>query len=919
MGKRTGFLDDIAKKYFEEFNGNLREVAFVFPNRRSSVYFRNKLKDLSPGPLWSPSLHSINDLVTFCSGFYIPDSYELIFELYDVCKKTIPDRQGGIENFFQTGKTILSDFNEIDKNLTDTKSLFRWLRELHELESTYDTEQSQSKNNYQKFWRDLEKLYYPFRESLEEKGYGYEGMIFRKVAQNISLISGKGWKKIIFAGFNALSKAEISIMSQLKESGLCEIYAESDNYFMNDPGQEAGLFLRKNRNLYTFLENSSMNGSGLNSKKTIRIIETSSATGQAKITGLKLAEMIENGVASEDTAIILPDEKLLFPILNSLPDSIRKGNISLGYPLKQTSAYSLYDSLMELHNPKGDKFYRTDFLKVINHPYIKMVTDPIAEAISGKLKREISTFIEPFDTDSQILNLILKDVGSSTDFIELTLSIFNLLRDVISREQTLLSGIEKEFIFQFHTLLVKLKGIIERTGDPVGLRAFHKMFSDLINSVHIPFTGEPLEGIQVLGVLEMQNLKFDNIFILSMNEDLFPSGKMNQTFIPQDIRRLSGLPLAGEREAIFAYHFYRILGNSNNITLTYSTGSSGIGKTERSRFIEQILLEYKKKNPLADVKHFTAEFSLDTPSSEQITIKKTEESLNRLKKWNFSATSLRSWFECRLRFYFRYVLGLKEDMETDEASTPVKFGSIFHKLLEKIYKNSEGSVIDDKFFDKFTDEKLNSLIEQSFLENNVSEIKFGMNKITFEVIIRFIRKFFNKEKRQAPFRILSVEKNVPKRKFTFLLGDQPFKVTLNGTIDRIDRKDNILRIIDYKTGKVGKTDPKGNVNDIDWQKSKEIFQLLFYAYLLNGEDILDEHFKLGVYPFKTISDNLKFIKINGENILNFSILDDFEKELETIFSEIFNPEIPFTQTDNKDNCNYCPYNKICEINPDNKI
>jgi len=916
--KDKGFLENIALKYFNEYGENIKDIAFVFPNRRSAVYFRDNLTSLSPVPLWSPAIFSINDLIRECSGLEIPESYELIFELYNVYREVFPEKSISMEKFFQTGKIIISDLNEIDKGLADTAKLFTALKDLHGLEDPEPLNNPEIKRDYREFWVELEDIYHPFRRSLESHHTGYEGMAFRKVAEDIRLITDIGWEKIIFAGFNALSGAERSIMLQLKESGKVEIFSEADKYFIEDTEQEAGAFFRKNKDLIGPEEIIPPPDNGLHGEKKIEIIETTSDVGQVKYCGIKLTELLDKSEKPENIAVVLPDESLLFPVLNSLPENMEKGNISLGYPLKQTSVYSLYESLMELHNRKSVLFNRKTLIRVLDHPYIKMVADNDTLKFLIELKKGTDTFIEIPENAGEILKKIVSDNNNSTEFLDKLLSILDMIRESVSKENIHLSEIEREFIYRFHTLAGKLNEIIKRTGDPVSLKGFHRMFNDLIGSVHIPFTGEPLEGLQILGVLEMQNLRFKNLFLLSMNEDKFPSGKHAATFIPQDVRNAFNLPLHGEREAIFAYHFYRMLANSRNITIVYSGVKPGIMAGERSRFIDQLLLEYGEYNPLADINHVTADFKLDINNPDSIIINKSDTTLKKIKNLSFSPTSLHTWQECSLRFWFRYILGLKDDSDTDEANNPAKFGSIAHKVVEKIYQGVSGKEVGKEYFSKFTTDQIEDIIKSSFKYNKVEEMGTGMNRITFEVIKKLTGQFLIDEEAEAPVIINSLEENLKNIEFTFKSKGDTETTKLNGTIDRIDIKDGITRIIDYKTGNVEKLNINGDLEETDFVKHKEIFQLLFYTLLLKDRKILNKKFKLGIYPFKNLSDKLSFVKINNEELFNLSILEEFEKVLSSILSDIYDPDVPFTQTEDEKMCKYCLHENICERSPGNK-
>jgi len=911
--KNRGFLENIADEYYNKYGNNIKDITFVFPNRRSAVYFRNNLTSLSSSPLWSPAIFSINDLIRECSGLELPESYELIFELYNVYRDVFPEKIISMENFFQTGKIIISDLNEIDKGLTNTDEFFTALKDLHGLEDPGPLNKPEIKKDYREFWIELEDIYHSFRKTLESHHTGYEGMAFRKVAEDIRLITDRGWKEIVFAGFNALSNAERSILLQLKKTGKAKIFSEADKYFTEDNEQEAGAFFRKNKDLIGPEEIIPPPDNGLYGSKKIEIIETTSDVGQVKYCGIKLTDLLDKGERPEDIAVVLPDESLLFPVLNSLPENTGKGNISLGYPLRQTSVYSLYESLMELHNRKSALFNRKALIRVLDHPYIKMVADNDTLKFLTELKKETDTFIEIPENAGKILKKIASENNNSTEFLDKLLSILDMIRESVSKENIHLSEIEKEFIYHFHTLAGKLNEIIKRTGDPVSLKGFHRMFNDLIGSVHIPFTGEPLEGLQILGVLEMQNLRFKNLFLLSMNEDKFPSGKHAATFIPQDVRNAFDLPLHGEREAIFAYHFYRMLANSRNITLLYSGVKPGIMAGERSRFIDQLLLEYGEYNSLARINHITADFKIDIKNQNMIRVEKSNYSLDKIRKMSFSPTSLRTWQECPLRFWFRYILGLKDDSGTDEANNPAKFGSISHKTLEKIYQGVvSGKEVKKSYYSKFSPEIIEEIIRSSFRDENVKEMETGMNKITFEVIKKLTGQFLINEESESPIFIDSLEKKLKDIEFTFEFKGDNEITKLNGTIDRIDIKDGITRIIDYKTGNIENLNIKGNLKETNFVKHKEIFQLLFYAYLLKKELLTEKKFKLGIYPFKNLSDKLSFVKINGKELFELSILEEFEKILSSILSNIYDPDIHFTQAEDEKACRYCLHKNICE-------
>ncbi|MCK5220072.1 MAG: PD-(D/E)XK nuclease family protein, partial [Candidatus Aminicenantes bacterium] len=311
----------------------------------------------------------------------------------------------------------------------------------------------------------------------------------------------------------------------------------------------------------------------------------------------------------------------------------------------------------------------------------------------------------------------------------------------------------------------------------------------------------------------------------------------------------------------------------------------------------------------------TADFKLDINNPDNIIINKSAATLEKIRNLSFSPTSLKTWQECRLRFWFRYILGLKDDSDTDDATNPAKFGSIAHKVLEKIYQAVSGKEVGKEYFSKFTPDIIEEIIRSSFKDEKVKEMETGVNRITFEVIKKLTGQFLNDEEAESPIFINSLEKKLKDIEFTFEFNGDQEKTKLNGAIDRIDIKEGITRVIDYKTGNVGKLNIKGDLKDTDFIKNKEIFQLLFYAYLLKEETLTEKKFKLGIYPFKNLSDKLSFVKVENEEILTSGILDEFEKILSSILGDIYDPDVPFTQTEDEKACKYCLHKNICERSP----
>ena len=855
--------------------------------------------------------------------------------MYGIYKKHVRDYPKDFEDFYAWGKMIINDFNEIDQYLIDTGELFRILSEFKEVEDITKDEKSDIYNRYTGFWKDLGTLYSEFNRLLNAKNKAYEGMIYREIARNIEgVFQVLKWEKVIFCGFNALTRAEEIIISHLLEKGKAEIFWDMDHYFIEDTHQEAGYFFRKNRENLKLTEPEWVED-GLSEPKQITLIGVQSKVSQAKVLGLKLLELQQSMADPEKIAVVLPDEVLLFPVLNSLPEWVDKVNISLGFPLQQTPVFSLFNSLMEMYlrifetvgyKPikKGEEeYYYKDIQKVLNHPYIKpLAPEEIAEFIA-LIKKENRIYItgKEFRFTSEPLGNLFKLRCDSLELIDYFLDLLNYIRTFFKENKPDIFSVDYEFIYHFYTLLSRLKDSLKNTRLVLpDIRTFRQLFTDIVHNSRIPFTGEPLEGLQIMGMLETQALDFSHIYVLSVNEGFLPPGKVHQSFIPFDARSKMGLPTYHERDAIAAYHFYRLLKSSQKITLIYNTEAKGVEKNEKSRFIDQLLIEYAERNKNAIIKHQVIDFTFAAQKVKPISVQKSQQIIDQLTQKSYSPSSLLIFLTCPLKFYFNYILKLYEEEDVSESPEYFQIGHIVHKTLYELYKPHcrKNQPVSFKEIEEIKGNIEPKLKEAYSLELKSGDIYTGRNLIAFEVMKKFLENFFEKEKQESGFTLLMLEKKVKGVDFQFSDGQgNEFRVFLEGTIDRVDVKDGVHRIIDYKTGKINPLNLK-SLEDLSGPgvvNRREAFQLFFYAYLLKKHMHSGENsgpvYRLGIYPFKKMYDELKYIKIDTCDLVDNAMLDQFENILRDIFRGLFDTTEPFVQTREEKNCRYCPYQDIC--------
>jgi len=928
-----GFLENIAGKFLEEYGNGIHKLAFVFPTRRACLYFRHHLqkKNNTGASIWEPPVYAFSDFMARLSRLTAADQLDLIFELYRIYNKYVNVYDKAFEDFYAWGKMILSDFNEIDKYLIDTDELFRALREFKAVEDINREEKADIYNRYTGFWGDLGVLYREFNRFLREKNRAYEGMIFRETAADAERIAAAlPWDKVIFCGLNALSKAEEVFISHLLDMKKAETYWDMDYYFVEDKNQEAGHFFRKNmKNLE--LENPLWVEDRLSEPKNITLIGVQSKVSQAKVLGLLLgAAPHPQGTAShppgedpEAAAVVLPDETLLFPVLNSLPDSVKKVNITLGFPLQQTPVFSLFNSIIEMHlrlfesGSKKREFYHKDILQVLNHPYIKPVApEAIAEFIK-KIKEKNKVYVKEKEIDFPVeeLNRLFHLPGDSPEVIDFFLDLLDFVRTFYTENAPDIFPVDYEYIYHFYTLLSRLKDSLRSSELPMDIRIFRQLFTDIVQNSRIPFTGEPLEGLQVMGMLETQTLDFTDVFVLSVNEDYLPPGKSQQSFIPYDVRAIMGLPTYKDRDAVAAYHFYRLLKSSRNITLLYTTEARGMERSEKSRFIDQVLIEYAERNKNAVIEHKIIDFEFDAQPVKEISIQKSQKLIEILSQKKYSASSLLNYLTCSLKFYFSNILKLEEEEEVYESPEYYQIGHIMHKALELLYKpyvrrDTPVGAGDIETIKGNIEKKLIAAYKKELKE---ADIHSGRHRIVFEVMKTFLNNFFEKEKQDCGFNVMMLERKMSGVGFRFSLNETVYRVTLSGTVDRLDEKDGIYRIIDYKTGRVNPLTVK-TLEDLSGPgvvDRREVFQLFFYRYLLKRKHKYNGKFRLGVYPFKKMYDELKYVTVDKSDIIDEEMVDHFEEILTGIFRRLFDITIPFVQTEDETNCQYCPYLNIC--------
>jgi len=942
------FLKELAERVISQYP-KLDDVTIVFPNRRAALFFRKYLAESIDKPAWSPMLLSVEEFFSGLSELHTPDKLSLIFRLYKIYG-SVMKKEEAFDRFYFWGEMLLRDFDEVDKYMINAPLLFKDLSQLKELDETFDyltIEQkdflrkfwigfedrpSMSKDEFLKVWRKLPEVYTKFTKILKKEGLGYEGMIHRDVAERLmkegTLAGSKA--NLIFAGFNALTKAEEVIISHFVDAG-ADVAWDTDAYYLNDNHQEAGQFMRQYQ-LHpvlgkTFRRDVSDN---LKSQKNIRLTGVPQRIGQAKLVGQELEKRLLEDLDPEKTVIVLPDESMLLPVLHSLPPTLDTINVTMGYPLRNTPLYGLLDLLLDLQlQRKAEYFSHRQVTAILGHAYIMAMDESHAFQIRKDIldKNRVFIPVSDFQIEGSILANIFK-VIEPKDGSDYLLYIVQRLGSAFNDKQSF----DREYAFHFHKHLSRLQEVLKDSTNHPDWRGYQKLFRQVVLSQKIPFTGEPLKGIQVMGVLETRNLDFENVFVLSLNEGMLPASAKQGSYIPHSIRRAYDLPTYEHQDAIYAYLFYRLLQRSENVDLYYNTEPDILGDGEMSRYVQQLV--YESGIPL---KQFILHNPIEINRAKKVTIHKIPEVLALMNKYQMtgakelSPSALNDYVECRLKFYLKHLAQLKEADEVEEDLDARVFGNLLHDIIYWFYleklEGNKGRIEKQDLVHQ--ENKIDKLIDRAFqehyhLDRDEPVVYEGQRIVVREIVREFVARILSIDEGYAPFTIEILEKKII---VPFKVNDL-IEVRLGGKIDRADHKNGKVRVIDYKTGKdeLGFESLESLFNR-EGKRNKAAFQTILYSWLYNHEieatplRVSVSELTPGLMNRKNLfADTFRFghemghgrDKILVENILiHFS---QFEGHLKALLDELYNPEVPFDQTPNVDSCKFCPYINICYRN-----
>ncbi|MDR1652320.1 MAG: PD-(D/E)XK nuclease family protein [Prevotellaceae bacterium] len=955
------FLLRVAEAYFGHFGDQVSRFTFVFPNRRAGVFFQKYLSELIDKPIFSPDVHTITDFFASLSDFRMSERLDNLFRLYRIYQKH-SKRTESFDNFVFWGELLLNDFDEIDKHLVDAKQLFTNILDLKEVDLIFDSLTDEQKKAIKQFWsnfipltegkqkeeyiatwRILLPIYNDFCSELFAENMATQGMLWRWVAEQLKNghIDSIDNKEFVFVGFNALTACELQLFKELKKRGIADFYFDYELEQLQESNNIAARFFKENTSEFPSKFKIDPDIIPLNDKYIERI-SAPSAVGQTKQVYRILENLASAGHLSENglnTAIVLTDENLLLPMMHSFPPDIQDINITMGFPLKTTPAFALFEHLFSLHKrARKDKngqiiFYHKDVLNILNHRYI---TDKLKEQtfnLKNKIIKENKIYAESsLFAENQLLATVFSEQTDENRFIDYLLKIISEIRQQWSgnENENIDNQLDSDFLYQYYLIFNRTGDIIKTYSGNItlSLQTLMQLLRRVTQGLTVPFEGEPLAGLQAMGTLETRLLDFENVIITDCNEGTFPKGEQNNSFIPQSLRHTFGLPISSMHDSIGTYHFYRLISRAKRVFLLFDSRSEGLRTGEESRFLLQLKYQYNLKMVEKNLS-----YNIAFDEKKLLEMHKTPEILQKLQKFiapnaekSLSPSSINTYIDCPYKFYLANIENIKEEDKLDELIDSSAFGRVFHKAMEFIYKDFEGKTVEIHHFDK---ELLNSnnivkvinmaFSSEIFRNTDCKEVELeGNNLLISKLLEKYVKQVLKIDKKHAPFLYVASEQRF---KVCFPIKNGTLPVSLMGIIDRIDEKNGAVRILDYKTGSGENVfENVEQIFDAQCEKRpKYALQTLFYG-ILYGDRLNAKIVQPGIIFLREVFKDDFSTEIRQKtgsgtdgavtDISQFK--DDFAMQLTACLEEIFDPKVPFLQTSLSGNCEKCGFVDICE-------
>ncbi len=890
------FIENVVKDLVQN-QPNFINTTLVLPGKRPMLFFKQEFQRQSKNIIL-PQMKSIEELMSELSDLEIISGINLWFKAYQAYKKIV-EKPDSFEDFIKWGPTVLKDFDDIDASLQPANKVLDYLVSVERINQWGDGKIEIGKNeiiqNHLTFWGIVSKLYFQLQKDLLESKEGYAGMVFRIASEKVEEIVENRTSQYVFAGFNALTKAEQALIFRLEKENLATLYFDADKYYYENPNQEAGSFLRKYKEK---IKPINWVVDEFSNPKNLQTIGVAKQVGQAKY----IADLIKNLNEDEikNTALILADESILPAILNSLPENITHLNISMGIPLRSVPLAQFFKSIFELQMNreklgKGSMFYFKNVLQILENKTLSQFSTDESRKLIGDIRLQNRIFNSQNSIQNSLGESIFKSIfhipKSITEFIH---HLKNWTDDLL-HHPSMNDLLTKEYLFFFKKVFNQLHENLLSVDDIKDYRTLFLLYNKIVSSESISFIGEPLQGLQLMGLLETRLLNFDNIIMTSVNDEILPLGRQNNTFIPYDIRKQMKLNTFTENDSIYAYHFYRLIQRAKNAYFVYDTEADGMGSGEKSRFLAQIKFESNH-----EVKETFAAPSFVTKPLKEIIVPKTDETMAKLQNWaeyGISPSSLSTYLRNPLDFYEQRVFNVNDVEEAEEIVSARTLGNIVHGALEDLYTPYIGHILHENDFKNIEKIKDKTLQEHFSKEYKDGHLDKGPNYLIYKIAERIVDGVLSKDVDTAKENEFIIKALESKHDVDFTLNNGKI-VKLKGVIDRIDSVNNQIRIIDYKTGYAKDISVKTEEIETVYQKEDKAkqLQLIFYAHLFYADkENLNKDIELCIYPIKFPNKELIKLSVDKNTTIDYSIVENSTEHMSTLIEEILNQEIPFKQ------------------------
>ena len=941
----TPFLTQVARYLYSTYGSDLNHISIVFPSRRASVFFNAYLNELVTTPIIGPETITIDELVSRLSGMQISDQISLILHLYQVYTNETGHDES-LDDFFFWGEILLNDFNDIDKYQLDAADLFQNIKDIKEIETHFDYLNAEQKKAIEAFWGNLGRMegsvnrekflavwnklpaiYNRFREELLQQNVGYTGLVYRELIEKLENqhVKALDSDQFIFVGFNALNKCENKLLKKFQTVEKALFFWDYDEHFLNDPAQEAGLFIRRNLVEFPMPENFVLD-EGEEKKQKISLVSVPGQVAQAQVINYK--SLFDDEIKADrfdETALVLSDESLLIPVISAAGTRFRQINITMGYALQNTPVYSLISLLVDLqkNSRKVDgepAFYHRPVLALLKH---QLISDEKTKKLVTEILNKNKIYVRQKELEqNELLSLIFTHQSNWIDCAGYLMDVIRNLGLRFSSGEEAPVNLEGEYLYQAYLSIQRLIDTLAGLGEKkVSVSLFFRLLIQYAQRVSIPFEGEPLTGLQVMGFLETRILDFKKVILFSVNEGKMPKSTPVHSFIPYHLRKAFGLPAYEEHDAMYAYYFYRLLHRANEIVLVYNSATDGLNSGEMSRYLFQL-----KYDSEIQPKEYFFDFNFKSSGNAPIAVSATTAHQGKLLK-NYSTrklspSALNTYLDCKLKFYFKHIAFIKETEDVLEDVDPRLFGNLFHYAMEMLYLDFVGQVVEKDHLKALlvNKAKMDRVIRAAFAkeyykDKDLNDVKItGKNILVKDHLETYLVQLLKNDLAFAPFKVVALEGKY-EAPFKVQLEDGDHTILLGGTIDRIDESEAGTRIIDYKTGRSLNLSFKEIEQFYEREKHgrpKEIFQTLIYSEIYKRatgkSNLLPTIYKIDDF----FGDEFHPEVIRGGERLKYEPISEYFREsLDVLLSEMFSAGNVYDQTEDERKCRMCPYNLIC--------